>query len=99
MIGRPLSPLRKITFRRPSPDTVSFVVAHVTRKPPVSLVKVSVCLSPRPDQEPTCFHATRARGGLGSGFSRHPPMRTAAKIPRQASFSETIQTLHERSPA
>ena len=36
MISRPLSPLRNITFNRPSPATVSFFVSHVTRKPPLS---------------------------------------------------------------
>jgi hypothetical protein len=42
-----------ITFSLPPPGTVSFVVAHRTRKPPVSLVNVSVCLFARPDHDPT----------------------------------------------
>jgi hypothetical protein len=57
MISRPLSPLRNTTFNRPPPDAASFFVSQWMRNPPVSLVNDSVCLSPRPDHDPTRFHS------------------------------------------
>ena len=68
MISRPLSPLRNTTRSRPPPAGASFVVSQCTRKPPVSLVNVSVCLSPRPDQAPIGFQTTIDSGrGACSG--------------------------------
>src|SRR6266700_1440369 len=86
MISRPLSPLRKTTLSVPVPGTVSFFVAQVTRKPPVSLVKVSVCVLPRPDHEPTCFQATRSLDGGGAALPRQPPVIAKATRTQSVAF-------------
>src|SRR4051794_8296395 len=71
MISRPLSPLRNTTRKRPRPGGSSLLACQCTRKPPVSLVNVSVCLSPPPDQLPIGFQATDAvAGGAGGGADR-----------------------------
>ena len=80
MISRPLSPLRKTTRRRPPPPRRS-LVSQCTRNPPVSLVNVSVCLSPRPDQLPTGFQATTA---CGSGRGASDGSRSGRGAPASA---------------
>ena len=81
MISRPLSPLRKITLSVPAPGALSLVVVHRTRKPAVSLVKDSVCLSPRPDHDPTWCHTTTSsvRGGADRGTRPHRGHKAAQR--------------------
>src|SRR5262245_28406333 len=99
MIGRPLSPLLKITFSRPAPGLVSFLVSQRTRKPPVSLVKVSVWTLPRPDHDPTSFQITTSFVGGGGVRLRQAaalaPAVSAATIAR-TSFISVVLMLSQR---
>src|SRR6185503_10627628 len=80
MIGRPLSPLRKTTFSVPAPGAVSFFVSHLTRNPPVSLVKFWLWRLPWPDHDPTSRQTTTSRGGGGALCWRQPPSASAARM-------------------
>src|SRR6185295_11228519 len=90
MISRPLSPLRNTTRRRPPPAGASLVVSQCTRKPPVSLVKVSVCLSPRPAQLPIGFQTT-TDSGWGACWGPQLIRNRAAARPKSARFGRNVE--------
>src|SRR4051794_37909587 len=77
MLSRPLSPLRNTTRKRPPPGGVSLLVSQWTRNPPLSLVEVSVCLSPRPAQLRIGFPAPTACGAGRGVSARQPPSSTS----------------------
>src|SRR5437773_414127 len=66
---RPLIALCSVSSNTPVPAGFSFRVSHFTRNPPVSLVNVSVCELPRPDQE--AIGRQTIADGCGLASDRH----------------------------
>ncbi len=77
--GRPLTSLWTVTRNVPVPGAVSFLVSQRRRSEPVSLMKGSVCIDPRPDHDPRLRQTTAgvlARGASLRHDARTTPVRT-----------------------
>src|SRR5579863_2750351 len=80
MMGRPLTALWAVTRKVPAPGGASFLVSHLMRHWPVSILKESVWVSPWPDQEPMGRHPTRGCLVFGTGAERQPQLSAAAMV-------------------